>query len=137
MANKLHLRVVTPNKDFYNGDCDMVIMKTVDGDTGVLFGHEPLTTILDLGYLRIIDDDKEVKSTLLGGFAKVNGEGLTIISNAAEWAEEIDIERAEESKKRAEDRLENGGRDTEGIDVLRAEASLKRALLRIDLAEIK
>ena len=52
MANKLHLRVVTPSKDFYDDDCDMVILKTIDGDTGILFGHQPLTTVLDLGYLR-------------------------------------------------------------------------------------
>ena len=135
MANKLKLRVVTPSKDFFNGECDMAILKTIDGDTGVLYGHQPLTTVLDLGYLRIIDGGSERKSTMLGGFAKVNSEGLTIISEAAEWADEIDIERALESKKRAEQRLEDGGRDNAEIDMMRAEASLKRALLRLGLAQ--
>lgn len=133
MANKLHLRVVTPSRDFYDGDCDMVIMKTVDGDTGILYGHQPLTTVLDLGVLRIIDEGEEKRSTLLGGFAKVNAQGLTIISDAAEWADEIDVARALESKKRAEDRLNRSDAD---IDVLRAEAALKRALVRLDLADL-
>ncbi|MCC8097904.1 MAG: ATP synthase F1 subunit epsilon [Eubacterium sp.] len=135
MANKLHLRVVTPTKTLIDDACDMVIMKTVDGDTGVLYGHQPLTTILDLGKLRIIDEGKEKDSTLMGGFAKVNAEGLTIITDAAEWPGEIDIERAKESKHRAEERLEaSAGRDTSEIDHNRAEAALKRAILRIDLA---
>lgn len=137
MANKLHLRVVTPSRDFFDGDCDMVILKTIDGDTGVLYGHQPLTTVLDLGYLRIIDEGGERRSTLLGGFAKVNAEGLTVISDAAEWAEDIDIERAKESRKRAEERLENSKADNNDVDVLRAEAALKRALLRLDLAGLK
>lgn len=138
MANKLHLRVVTPSKDFYDDDCDMVILKTIDGDTGILFGHQPLTTVLDLGYLRIIDNGEEKKSTLLGGFAKVNEHGLTVISDAAEWADEIDVERAAESRKRAEERLEKGSGDpSSDIDVQRAEAALRRALLRLDLAGLK
>lgn len=138
MANKLHLRVVTPSKDFYDDDCDMVILKTIDGDTGILFGHQPLTTVLDLGYLRIIDNGEEKKSTLLGGFAKVNEHGLTVISDAAEWADEIDVERATESRKRAEERLERGSGDpSSDIDVQRAEAALRRALLRLDLAGLK
>ncbi len=138
MANKLHLRVVTPSKDFYDDDCDMVILKTIDGDTGILFGHQPLTTVLDLGYLRIIDNGEEKKSTLLGGFAKVNEHGLTVISDAAEWADEIDVERAAESRKRAEERLERGSGDpSSDIDVQRAEAALRRALLRLDLAGLK
>ncbi len=135
MANKLKLRVVTPAKDFFNGECDMAVLKTIDGDTGILYGHQPLTTVLDLGYLRIIDNNNEKRSTMLGGFAKVNSEGLTIISEAAEWADEIDVQRALESKKRAEQRLEQGGKDNDEVDVLRAEASLKRALLRLGLAE--
>ena len=138
MANKLHLRVVTPSKDFYDDDCDMVILKTIDGDTGILFGHQPLTTVLDLGYLRIIDNGEEKKSTLLGGFAKVNEHGLTVISDAAEWADEIDVERAAESRKRAEERLEKSSGDpSSDIDVQRAEAALRRALLRLDLAGLK
>ena len=138
MANKLHLRVVTPSKDFYDDECDMVILKTIDGDTGILFGHQPLTTVLDLGYLRIIDNGEEKKSTLLGGFAKVNEHGLTVISDAAEWADEIDVERAAESRKRAEERLERGSGDpSSDIDVQRAEAALRRALLRLDLAGLK
>ncbi len=134
MANKLKLRVVTPSRDFFDGECDMAVLKTIDGDTGILYGHQPLTTVLDLGYLRIIDNNEEKRSTMLGGFAKVNSEGLTIISEAAEWAEDIDIERALESKKRAEERLEEGGKDSGEVDMLRAEASLKRALLRLGLA---
>ncbi len=137
MANKLHLRVVTPTGQFYDGDCDMAILKTIDGDTGILFGHQPLTTILDLGCLRIINDGSETKSTLMGGFAKASAEGLTIISDAAEWSDQIDIERAQESKRRAEERLHGTSRDTSEVDQSRAESALKRAILRIELARVK
>ncbi len=137
MANKLHLKVVTPSHVFFDGDCDMVIMKTIDGDTGVLYGHQPLTTVLDLGYLRIINDGDETMSTLLGGFAKVNEQGLTIISDAAEWADEIDVERAVESMHRAENRIETHGKNIAHYDEERAEAALHRAMLRIDLSKIK
>lgn len=137
MANKLHLKVVTPSHIFFDGDCDMVIMKTVDGDLGVLYGHQPLTTVLDLGYLRIIDNGDETMSTLLGGFAKVNEHGLTIISDAAEWADEIDVERAIESEHRAEERIKNHGKNIAHFDEERAEAALHRALLRLDLAKTK
>ncbi|MCD8090710.1 MAG: ATP synthase F1 subunit epsilon [Clostridiales bacterium] len=137
MANKLHLRVVTPTGQFYDGSCDMVIMKTIDGDTGVLYGHQPLTTILDLGCLRILDEGSEKKSTLMGGFAKVNSEGLTIISDAAEWPGDIDIERAEKSRQRATERLEGTSKGTSEVDHSRAEAALKRAVLRIDIAGVE
>lgn len=137
MANKLHLRVVTPHGQFYDGDCDMTIMKTVDGDTGILYGHQPLTTVLDVGKLRIIDEGEEKDSTLMGGFAKVSPEGLTIISDAAEWPGDIDIARAKESRERANARLRGESKDTSGLDISRAEAALKRAALRIDMAGAK
>lgn len=123
------LRIVTPSRELFNDDVTMVIMRTSTGDIGVLAGHQPLTTTLDYGILRIKQADKELNATMFGGFADVQPECITILTDAAEWPEEIDVERAKQSKQRAEERLKSKSSD---IDMLRAELSLKRSLLRLD-----
>lgn len=130
--NKIRLRIVTPVKELYNKDTEMVIMRSSVGDIGVLHGHQPLTTTLDYGFLRIIDGDEELKVTVFGGFASVDSRGITVLSDAAEWPEEIDKDRAMRAKDRAEKRIKSGSDD---IDVARAELALRRALLRLEAKE--
>lgn len=126
---KIRLRIVTPTREFFNDDVSMVIMRTSTGDIGVLAGHQPLTTTLDYGVLRIKQSNKELKSTMFGGFADIQPNCITILTDAAEWPEDIDVKRAEESKLRAENRIRDNKPET---DILRAELSLKRAILRLD-----
>ena len=126
---KIHLRIVTPTKELYNDDADMVIMRGANGDLGILKGHQPLTTTLNYGLLRIKNGENELVSTLFGGFVDVTPDNITILTDSAEWVEDIDVKRAEESKQRAEERLRS---KESNIDMLRAELSLKRALLRLD-----
>ncbi len=125
---KIRLRIVTPTKELYNDYADMVIMRGTNGDLGILKGHQPLTTTLDYGLLRIKNNEKELVSTLFGGFVDVTPENITILTDSAEWVEDIDVKRAEEAKKRAEERLNS--KDS-NIDFLRAELALKRANLRL------
>ena len=126
---KIHLRIVTPTKELYNDDADMVIMRGKNGELGILKGHQPLITTLDYGLLRIKNDENELISTLFGGFVDVTPDNITILTDSAEWIDDIDLKRAEEAKKRAEERLNS--KDS-NIDVLRAELALKRAMLRLN-----
>ncbi len=132
MSNKLQLRLVSPSKLVYENDVDMVIMRTSVGDIGVLPGHENLTTILVPGMLRIVNEGKEEAIAVMNGFCEVTPEGVTILSDAAEPSETIDISRAEQSKQRAEERIRQSNED---IDTKRAELALRRALIRIETAK--
>lgn len=134
MANKLSLKIITPTRNMFEGNVDMVIMRTKSGDVGILHGHQPMVTILDYGVLTIKNDGKEKLAAVLGGFAEISAEGMSILTDAAEWSNEIDIVRAKEAKERAEARLKN---TQANIDIKRAELALKRALVRLDLGNEK
>lgn len=132
---KITLKIVTPSREMFNGDVDMVIMRTTSGDVGVLAGHQPMVTVLDYGLLIIKDGDNEDRvAALLGGFAEVSPQGVSILTDAAEWSGEIDKMRAEQAKERAESRLRSAVGD---INVLRAQLALKRALTRLDALDKK
>ncbi len=130
MANKLSLKIITPSRNMFEGDVDMVIMRTQSGDVGILHGHQPMVTILDYGVLTIKNDEEEKNAAVLGGFAEISSEGMSILTDAAEWSDEIDVVRAQQAKERAEQRLKN---ISDNIDITRAELALKRAMVRLDL----
>jgi len=133
-VNKVKIRIVTPKREMYNGEADMVIFRTVNGDVGVMHGHIPLITVLGYGVLRIIDNNETVKTaSMFGGFAEVDNEGVSILTDTSEWADEIDVQRAEEAKSRAEQRL--GGTKIDDFDEKRAELALKRAIIRLETAK--
>lgn len=134
MANKLSLKIITPTRHMFEGEVDMVVMRTKSGDVGILHGHQPMVTILDYGVLTIKNDGEDKQAALLGGFAEVNSEGMSILTDAAEWSNEIDVVRAQQARERAEARLKN---TQANIDVHRAELALKRALVRLDLGKLK
>ena len=129
----MKLRIVTPVGELYNDNANMVIMKGIEADFAVLSGHQPLATILDYGVLKIKTDNKELSSTIFGGFVSVTKESVTILTDAGEWIDDIDIERAKKAKQRAEERL----KDKANIDVLRAELALKRASIRLASKNVK
>lgn len=134
MASKFHLEIVTPDRVFYDNDVEMIIARTTEGDMGILAGHIPIVAPLEISNLRIKEDGVEKKAAISGGFIKVAESGTTIIVDAAEWPDEIDIQRAEEAKKRAEERLASRSAD---VDTLRAEVALKKAINRIRVANGK
>lgn len=134
MADKLHLRLVSPTRLVYEGDVDMAIIRTTTGDIGILAGHENLTTILSMGLLRLIDGDQEQVIAVLGGFCEVSKEGVTILSDLAELTSDIDTLRADQARIRAEERIRNAHANSE-IDIERAELALKRAFVRLEAAK--
>ena len=130
---QLRLEIVTPDQVVLSTDVDYVGAPGVDGEFGVLAGHIPLLTALSIGTLlyRINDIDNLV--FVAGGFAEIANNKVTILAQAAELAENIDIDRAERAKARAEERLSKKQQD--GIDIARAELALKRAVMQLDIAK--
>ncbi len=132
---KLSLKIVTPDRIMFDGEADMVIMRTKSGDVGIMHGHQPMVTVLDYGVLKIIGSEEEEKrAAVFGGFAEINSEGMSVITDTAEWEDEIDVQRAKASMERAEERLKHIDAD---IDFMRAELSLKRAITRINIKNEK
>jgi F-type H+-transporting ATPase subunit epsilon len=133
VADKFTLQIVTPEREFYKGEASMLVFNTSEGEIGVLKGHIPLTTILKSGEMIIKNDGQEKKAALHSGFAEITGEKVVIITDAAEWPEEIDKQRALEAKKRAEQALVES--QISDVQMARIHASLSRALARITVAE--
>lgn len=127
------VEIITPDRIFYTGEADMIEFNTAAGELGVYKKHIPLTTVLSPGIVTIHKSGEEdVIAAVHSGFAEILPEKVTLLAEIAEWPNEIDKNRAEEAKRRAEERLAN---KTEAIDVKRAEFALRKALVRIDIAK--
>lgn len=127
---KFTLRVITPDRVFYEGPVDMVEMNTTEGQIGVLPGHIPLTVIIKPGILDIYEEGGRKEAALHAGFAEILPEGVTVLAEIIEWPDEIDGQRAEAARQRAEERLRSRTPET---DVARAETALLRAMARINV----
>jgi ATP synthase, F1 epsilon subunit (delta in mitochondria) len=132
----LRLEIVTPDQVVLSSDVEYVGAPGVDGEFGVLAGHIPLLTALSIGTLVYRIGNKDYMAFIAGGFAEVADNKITILAQAAELAENIDVERAEKAKARAEERLQNA-KHQDGIDIVRAENAMKRAIMRLKIANNK
>ncbi len=132
MAELFQLQIITPDKKFYKGEAQMVELTTTEGQIGVYARHIPLTAVVAPGVLKIHENDGVKEAALMSGFLQVMPDQVTIMAEVAEWPEEIDANRANEAKIRAERRLQS--HDTE-LDVSRAELALKRALVRLEVGK--
>ncbi len=133
MAEKqLLLEVVTPDRKVLSTDADVVVCPGVEGQFGVLVGHIPFLSALDIGEMYYKIGGKTEYLAVSGGFAEVTGSKVTIVAEAAELGREIDIERARRARERAEKRL--AAVKTEAIDWTRAEAALRRSVIRVKVA---
>lgn len=124
------LRVITPDRVFYESAVEMVEFNTTEGEIGVLPGHIPLTVIVKPGILTIHEAGQEKQAALHAGFAEILPDGITILAEIVEWPEEIDETRAEAAMRRAEERLHSRTPET---DIARAETALLRAVARIEV----
>lgn len=126
------LQIISPDRVFFDGEADMIELKTSEGEMGVLKHHIPLTAILVPGTINIKKDSEEKEAALHDGFVEILGDKVIILAESCEWPDEIDINRANEAKTRAERRL----RGAEGeIDETRASLALRRSLTRLELAQ--
>ena len=124
------LRIITPERVFYEGRAKMVEFNTTEGQIGVLPGHIPMTVIIKPGILTITEADADKEAALHAGFAEILPDGVTILAEIIEWPGEIDEARAEAAKRRAEERIRENTPET---DMARAEAALLRAIARINV----
>lgn len=128
------LEIVTPDRKFFEDEVEMVVVRGLEGDMGILKDHTPLVTPLAIGKIKIKQNGQTRCAAIAGGYMEIAEEKTTIIADSAEWPEEIDVERAKAAKERAEKRLES---NDENIDVLRARIALQKALNRINIAKEK
>ncbi|MDO4941951.1 MAG: ATP synthase F1 subunit epsilon [Lachnospiraceae bacterium] len=130
MAEKqFKLEIISPDRSFYSGAATMLEYRTTEGEVGIYADHVPMTQIVAPGIMTITEaDGEQKKAALMSGFVEILPEKITILAETVEWPEEIDKNRAQAAKERAEDRLRSGGGS---IDTARAELALKRALIRL------
>jgi len=126
------LDVVTAEREVFSDDVDEVIVPGVEGQLGILPHHAPLMTTLLPGELLIKKGGEEFYLAISGGFIEARPDRIIVLADAAERVEEIDIARAEEAKRRAEEKL---AEHVPGVDMARAEAALRRSLARLRVVE--
>jgi len=131
--NQVKVSIVTPAKEFYSAAVDSLSFKTTEGDMGVLYDHIPVISTLTSGVAVFKIGKESYEAVLHNGFAEVGEESVNILTDAAEWADEIDMDRARSAKERAERRLEELTQPEE--IVIQSEASLRRAMARIEMAQ--
>ncbi|MGB3367608.1 MAG: ATP synthase F1 subunit epsilon [Acidaminobacteraceae bacterium] len=132
MASFFNLEIVTPDKSFFSGEVEMAIIRTSEGDVGLLKAHEPLVAPVSVGSLRIKGTDgKFTEAACAGGFMTVTEDGVMVLTDAAEWAHEIDVNRAKEALGRAQDRIAKNAKE---VDDARAKTSLARAMNRVRIS---
>jgi len=133
MAEKqLLLEVVTPDRMVLSTEAEVVVLPGAEGQFGVLPGHIPFLSALEIGEMYYKAGGKTEYLAVSGGFAEVTGEKVTIVAESAEVGREIDVERARRAQERAGKRIAAG--KTAEIDWARAEAAMRRSLMRMKVA---
>ena len=130
MPPTFQLEIVTPEKTVYSGDVESVQAPGTEGGFGVLAGHHPMLAALAIGQMVFSEQEQGPQSVAIsGGFAEVQRDRVTVLAETAEFAQEIDVTRAEVARDRARERLARK-RDRQ-IDEARARLALVRAINRL------
>ena len=132
----LQLEVVTPDAVVIGCEADYVGVPGVEGEFGVLAGHIPFLSALAIGGLYYKADGVTKYVFISGGFAEISNNKVSILAEAAEEKDKIDLERAQSAKKRAEERLAAYKQGADDIDAVRAEAALVRAVSRMHVGGV-
>lgn len=128
MAKTQRLDIVTPEKVVFSEEIEFIVAPGSVGELGILPEHAPLVTSLKVGVMRVQQGGKFFKVAVSGGFMEVKSSRVVVLADTAERADQINVDRANAAKQRAEQRLAT---KTAEVDVLRAEAALQRALNRL------
>ncbi|MCF6515771.1 F0F1 ATP synthase subunit epsilon [Lactobacillus sp. S2-2] len=133
----LTVSIVTPDGEAYNSDqTNLVIVQTLEGDIGIMHDHVPLIASLKIGEAIVkFDDDKKDEITVNGGFAEFSNNILTIVADSAENKGDIDINRADSARERAEKKIQLAKENNDTDTLKRAQVSLRRALNRINVSK--
>lgn len=130
--NLFTLKIITPDRVFYENQVSMVEFNTTEGEIGVYKRHVPTTVIVSPGILTITEAEETKEAALHAGFAEILQDEVVIMAEIIEWPHEIDLSRAEAARARAQERLSSKTPET---DLLRAETALQRALARIHVID--
>ena len=130
----IRCEIVSQDRLVYEGDADIVMVPGALGEMGILPGHAPLLSSLEMGVIRVKTEDKEEVFTVTGGFIEVQPDIVTVMADAAENVDDIDVERAEKAKERAR-KFVDEFRVTDQTNYLRAQAALRRSSLRLKSAQ--
>ena len=131
-VKKVHLRVLTPTATKVDEAVDMVIMRCIGGDMGVLPGHETYVCVLDDGILRVLNRGRERRLAVFGGVAEVRDDVVTVLTEEAHWPGEIEKDRAEETREHLRRKIQE---KTDDGELFRDQLLLRRTLLKIDLSD--
>ena len=127
------LKIVTPDGLIYDGQAEELIVRTSTGDMGILAGHINCVASLGMGRATVMIDGKKRYGACIGGMVSVVNGAVTLVPTTFEWAEDIDLKRAESAAERAKAIIAN--KDTSSADIRLAESRLKRALVRSSVAK--
>ena len=131
MAKSFPLMVLTPEREFYNGQAVYVSVNTIGGSIGVLADHVPMVSALDVGALIIEPDDQTRRTAFHSeGFIEVRPDGVYILAQACEWPEEIDERRALEAEQRAKERIAHPDEELNLTTMAHSKVALMRAMTR-------
>lgn len=126
------LKIITPDKSFFDGETTQIIVRTTEGDVGILAKHSDYVANLVPGTFKVKTENGEFRSAAVSdGVIFVFGGEVTVLVSSAEWSDEIDLNRAESAKERAEEKLHDSNASPD--DVERARVKLQRALTRISV----
>ena len=131
--NSFPLKIVTPDGLQFDGMAEELVVRTTTGDMGILAGHISCVAPLGMGRATIIADGKRRYAACIGGMVSVVKGAVTLVPTTFEWADKIDVERAERSEKRAKSVIKDAS--STQTDIRLAEARLKRALIRKSVAQ--
>ena len=133
--NSFPLKIVTPDGLQFEGQAEQLTVRTTSGDIGILAGHTNCVAPLGMGRATVISDGTRRYAACIGGMVSVVNGAVTLVATTFEWADEIDITRADASQARAEKVLSN--KDASDTDIKLAQARLHRALVRKNVASYK
>jgi len=128
----IRCEIVSQDRTVFAGDVDIVVLPGAAGEMGILPKHAPVLTTLKFGLIKVRRGGKEEVFTVAGGIAEVQPDIITVLADAAENVEEIDVTRADAARVRAEEALKNAPTDTDAY--LAMEAALRKSNLRLDAA---
>ena len=132
MAGKLTLEIAVPERLLVEEEVDEVQIPAADGYLGVLPDHAPLMAQLGVGVMSFRVDDHTKHMALHGGLVEVLPDHVRVLADAAEWADEVNVDRAQQARQRAAGRFDN---DQMELDVERAQAAVARAQARLDASK--
>ena len=127
-----HLQIVTPDGGFYDGNAEKLIVRALGGDVCILPRHAPYVTALGTGEAAVVIDGQRKTAACAGGMLAVTKDDVRLVATTFEWAEDIDLARAQRAKEKAEERIKKA---QNAKDLELAKVKLSRALVRLNVGK--